>query len=131
MPLQVREPWLDRPGPSVDPPCARSAFSVTITTAADGTWPHIGITRSKNFSAPRSAAKPGLVDDVIGQMQAHPLGEHAARAVRDVGERTAVHDRRRAFRGLHEVRQQRLVEQHHHRADGLEVGGGHRRARRR
>ena len=44
--------------PSAPPPCARSAFSVTIITATDGTWPHIGITMSKNFSAPRSAAKP-------------------------------------------------------------------------
>ena len=58
MPLQVREPLLDGPDPSVAPPCARSAFSVTITTATDGTCPHIGITRSKNFSAPRSAANP-------------------------------------------------------------------------
>ena len=44
MPLEIRKAALDRAGSPGDPPCARSAFSVTITTATDGTWPHIGIT---------------------------------------------------------------------------------------
>ena len=68
----------------------------------------------------------GFVDDVVGEMQTEPLRDDAARAVRDIRKRTAVDDGRRAFRGLHQVGHQGVVQQQHHRADGLEVGGGHR-----
>ena len=66
----------------------------------------------------------GLVHDVVGQVQAEPLCQHAARAVRDVGERPAVHDGRRALARLHQVRHERVVQQHHHRADSLQIRGG-------
>jgi hypothetical protein len=81
------------------------------------------MTRSKNFSAPRSAAKPVFVDDVVGQVQPHALRQHAAGAVRDVGERPAVDDGRHAFGGLDQVGQQGVVQQHHHRADGFQIAG--------
>ena len=72
--------------------------------------------------------KAGLVHDVVGQVQTDSLGQHAAGAVRDVRERTAMHDRRHAFGGLHQVGQDGVVQQHHHRTDRLEVAGNHRPA---
>ena len=70
-------------------------------------------------------AEPGLVDDEVRQLQGHALRDDAARAVRDVGERAGVHQRRRVLGRLHEVRHDRLVEQHHHRAGRLQVRGAH------
>ncbi len=41
--------------------------------------------------------------------------------MRDVCERPAMHHRRRAFGGLHQVRQQRFVQQRHHRSGCVQV----------
>ncbi len=43
----------------------------------------------------------------------------------DVGERTAVNESRRALERLHQVRRQRLFEQHGHCALSLQVAGAH------
>ena len=72
----------------------------------------------------------GLVDHVVGEMQADALGEDAARAVRDIGKRAAVTIAGAPSSGLHQIRQQRIVEQHHHRTDSFQVGGGSARRRR-
>ncbi len=46
--------------------------------------------------------------------------------MRDVAEGSAVHQRRPAFQGLHEVRAQRVLEQQRHGALRLQVTGAHR-----
>jgi len=46
--------------------------------------------------------------------------------MRDIGERAAVDEGGRTFERLHQVRRQRLLEQHGHGAVGLEVAGAHR-----
>ncbi len=47
--------------------------------------------------------------------------------MRDVGERPAVHERRRVLEGLHQVGRERVAQQHGHRAVGLQVARGDRR----
>ncbi len=49
---------LAKPPSSFPPPCSTSARTEAISTAAAGFNPDCGITRSKYFSAPRSAPKP-------------------------------------------------------------------------
>ena len=44
--------------------------------------------------------------------------------MRDIGEGTAMDEGRVVFQRLHEVRLHRVLQQHHHRAHGLDVGGG-------
>ena len=73
-------------------------------------------------------AEARLGDHVVGELERGPRGDHRVAAVRDVGERAAVDERRVVLERLHEVRHQRVLEQHGHRAGGLEVGGGHRAA---
>ena len=131
MPLQVRKALLDWPG-SV----SRSALGAKRFQGHDDHRDrrHVPAHRHDEVEELLGAEirrKPGLVDDVIGEMQSDALCEHAARAVGNVGERPAVHDGRGPFSRLDKVRQQRVVEEHHHRADGLEVGGAHGRAFRR
>ena len=46
--------------------------------------------------------------------------------MRDVGERAAVHECRLVLEGLHQVRRQRVLQQHRHRAVGLQVARGDR-----
>ena len=72
-------------------------------------------------------AEARLGDHDVGQPEPGPGGHHRAAAVRDVGERPAVHERRRALEGLHEVRGQRVAEQCGHRAVGAQLAGGDRR----
>ena len=76
----------------------------------------------EEFFGTEVRGKPGLVDDIVGEMESDALRQHAARTMRDVRERPAMHDGRRALGGLHEVRQHGVIQQHHHRADRLEVG---------
>lgn len=46
----------------------------------------------------------GLRHGVLAAGQGHARGQHGVAAVRDVGERTAVHERRHALQALHQVR---------------------------
>jgi len=96
---------------------------VTTTTAASGLKPEVRHLMSKNFSAPISAPKPACDDDV-GPGQRDAVGDDAVVSVRDVAERTTVDERRPALHGLHEVRLDRVLQQHGHRTGHLEVLGG-------
>ena len=55
-------------------------------------------------------------DDDVAEREAGARREDAVAAVRDVAERTGVHDRRAALERLHEIRSDRVLEQHRHRA---------------
>ncbi len=66
----------------------------------------------------------GLGHDVVGELERRRRGDDRVAAVRDVGERTAVDERRGALEGLHEVGAERVLEQHGHRALGLQVVRG-------
>ncbi len=77
----------------------------------------------EEFLAAEISAEACLGHDVVAQLQRRGGGEHRVAAVRDVRERTAVDERRRAFEGLHQVGGERLLQQHGHRAVRLEVLG--------
>ncbi len=76
-------------------------------------------------------AEAGLRHAVVAQGQAHVGGHDGVAAVRDVREGAAVHERRGAFQGLHQVRLQGVLQQGRHgafsvqvvRGDGLVVAG--------
>ena len=74
-----------------------------------------------NFSAPRSAPKPGLGHHVVGQLHRGLGGDHGAAAVGDVGERATVHERGRVLEGLDEVGGQGVLQQDGHGPVGIEV----------
>ena len=65
----------------------------------------------------------GLGDHDVGELERRAGGDHRVAAVRDVGERSAVHEGRRVLEGLHEVGGERVLEQHRERALGAEVRG--------
>ena len=108
------------------PPCILSARTVATTIAASGLSPPARHLMSKNFSAPRSAPNPASVITMSAEPEAEPRGHQRIAAVRDVAERPAVHQRRPAFEGLHQVGQDRILEQQRHRAGRLEVRRRHR-----
>ena len=110
--------------PCATPPFIFSARTVATITAASGCRPALRHLMSKNFSAPRSAPKPGLGHHEVGELQRRPRRHHRVAAVGDVGERAAVHEGGVVLQRLHQVRLHRLREQHRHRAVGLEVARG-------
>ena len=61
-------------------------------------------------------AEAALGDDVVAELERDAVGDERVVAVRDVRERPAVDERRLALERLHEVRLDRLLEQHGHRA---------------
>ena len=77
---------------------------------------------------PQLEREAGLRDHRVGMGERHARGGDGVRAVRDVGERSAVDERRHPFHGLHEIGLHRVLEQRGHRADRARVGGEHRRA---
>ena len=68
-------------------------------------------------------AEAGLRHAVVAQRHGHARGHDGVAAVRDVGEGAAVHERRRAFQRLHEVRLEGVLQQRGHGALRLEVAG--------
>ena len=66
-------------------------------------------------------AEAALGDDVVAQLEAEPVADQRAVAVRDVGERAAVDERRLPLERLDEVRLQRVGQQRGHRAGGAEL----------
>ena len=66
-------------------------------------------------------AEAGLGHHVVGQLQRRLRGDDGVAAVGDVGERAAVDERRVVLQRLHQVRLERVLQQHGHRAVGLQV----------
>ena len=69
-------------------------------------------------------AEAGLGDDHVAELERDAVGDERVVAVRDVRERAAVDERRLALERLHEVRLERLLEEHGHRAGRLQLLGG-------
>ncbi len=59
--------------------------------------------------------------DEIGERERRARGKNAVAPVRDVAERTGVHERGAALERLHEVRPDRVLEQQRHRAGRAEL----------
>ena len=75
----------------------------------------------------RAEVRPeaGLGDHDVGELERGAGGDHRVAPVRDVGEGSAMHERRRVLEGLHEVGGQRVLEQHREGSLGAEVRGEH------
>ncbi len=93
---------------------------------AVGRKPGLAALDVEEFFAAEVGAETGFGHDVVGELERGGGGEHGVAAMRDVGERSAMDEGRRAFERLHEIRRQRVLEQRRHRALRLEVGGAHR-----
>ncbi len=68
----------------------------------------------------QSGAMPALR---VAELERGRGRQHRVAAMRDIGERPAVHEGGRAFQRLHQIGGQRLLEQRRHRAMRLEVAG--------
>ena len=75
----------------------------------------------EEFLAAEVGSEPGLGDDEVAELQPGPRRHHRVAAMGDVGEGPAMDEGGVALDGLDEVRRQRLLEQHRHRAVGVEV----------
>ena len=64
----------------------------------------------KEFLRAQVSAEAGFGHSIISQFQSHPGCGQAVAAVGDIGERTAVDDRRHIFQRLHQVRLDRLFQ---------------------
>ena len=71
-------------------------------------------------------AEAGFGHHIVGELERGRGRQHRVAAMRDVGERPAVDEGRRAFERLHQVRRQRILEQHGHGAVRLDIAGAHR-----
>jgi len=86
---------------------------------ADGRHQHHGVRVQaraaaldvEEFLRAQVETEAGLGDRPVRQVQGHAGREHAVAAVRDVGERPAMHQHRRALDGLHQVRVHRVAQQ--------------------
>ena len=68
------------------------------------------------FFCPQIGAEAGFGNRVIAQLLRHPGGDYRIAAVGDVGKRAAVHQRRRAAQGLHQIGADGIFEQRRHGA---------------
>jgi hypothetical protein len=132
MPLEVDEALLERRQvllvhfPDVD--------AAVVLERAHGGDDHGGVRPQAGLAAldveellgAQVGAEARLGDDVIDELQRALRGDHGVAAVRDVGERPAVDERRVVLERLHQVRRQRVLEEHGHRAMRLQVGRLHR-----
>ena len=69
------------------------------------------------------AREAGLGDDEVGQLERDAVRQDRIVGVRDVAERAGMHERRLALERLHQVRLDRVLHDHGHRAAGLEHVG--------
>ena len=105
------------------PPCILSARTVATMTAADGCEAGLAALDVEELLGAEIGAEAGFRHDVVGELQRRLGGEHRVAAVRDVGERAAVDEHGVVLQRLHQVRHQRVLEQHGHGAVALEVAG--------
>ena len=77
----------------------------------------------QEFFCAKVGAEARLGDGVVGQFKRQLGGSDRVAAVRDVGKRAAVHQRRGVFQRLHQVWFDGVLEQHRHRAVDLQVLG--------
>ena len=92
-------------------------------TAADGLEPGLAALDVEELLGAEIGAEAGFGDDVVGELERGLGGEHRVAAVGDVGERAAVDEGGVVLQRLHQVRHQRVLEQHGHGAVALEVAG--------
>ena len=69
-------------------------------------------------------AESGLRNHVVRVAQSEPVGDDGTAAVRDVAERARMSEHGLPLQRLNEIRNQRVAQQRHQRADRPDVAGG-------
>ena len=77
----------------------------------------------EEFFTAEVEAETAFCDHIIGEAEAETRGEDRVGALGDVGERAAVENRGRAFVGLDQIGDDRVLEQRGHGAVNFEVAG--------
>ena len=80
----------------------------------------------EEFLGAEIGAEAGFGHDIVGELERGRRRDHRVAAMRDIGERAAVDEGRRAFQRLHQIRRDRFLQQRRHRAVRLEVLGADR-----
>ena len=78
----------------------------------------------REFLEAEVGAEAGLSDDHVRELERHLVREQGVITVSNVPERTGVYQRRLPLHRLHDVGQQRLLEQHRHCPRNPQVFGG-------
>jgi hypothetical protein len=91
-----------------------------------GTQPRLAALDVDELLRPEVGAEARLGHDVVRELERGGGGEHRIAAVRDVRERTAVNEGGIVLESLHQIRLQRLLEQHRHRTLRIEVASADR-----
>ena len=95
-------------------------------TAAAGRQAGLAALDVDEFLGAEIGAEPGLGHHVVGELERGGGGDHGVAAVRDIGERSAMDERRIVLERLHQIGRQRILEQRRHRAVGLQIAGADR-----
>ena len=82
----------------------------------------------EEFLAAQIGPEARFRDNDIGQFHRRAGGDQRIAAMGDIGERPAMHQGRRALQRLHQIGLQGGLQQHRHRAIGLQIGRRHRLA---
>ena len=114
--------------PSGSPAWCLSALTVATSTTASGLRLPSAADDVEELLHAHVRGEAALGDDVVGELERDAVGDDRVVAVRDVRERAAVDERRLTLQRLHEVRLDRVLEQHGHRAGRLQLLGGDRLA---
>ena len=80
----------------------------------------------EEFLRAEVGAEAGFGHDVVAELERGARRDGGIAAVGDVGERAAVHERRRSFERLHEIGFERVLEQRGHRSFAPDLGRRHR-----
>ena len=130
MPTSIDESACERStrGSSSTPPWCLIARTVVTSTTALGGQAAEPADDVEELLHPHVGAEAGLGHHVVGDLHPDLVGDERVVAVGDVRERAAVHQARLALERLDQVRLDRVLEQHGHRAGRAEVLGGDRLA---
>ena len=88
---------------------------------AIGRKPRLAALDVHEFLGPQIGAEAGLRHHVIAQLERGGGGDDRVAAMRDIGERAAMHEGGVVLQRLHEVGLHRVLQQHGHRALGLDI----------
>ena len=92
-------------------------------TTAEGDSPPVQTDDVDELLEAEVAGETALRDDVVGELEPDEVSDQRAVPVGDVREGAGMHDGRLPLEGLHEIRFERVLEEHGHRAGNVDVLG--------
>ncbi len=101
---------------------------MATTTAQVGAQARQAAFDVEEFLGAQIGAEAGFGDDEIDELERGACRHHRVAAMRDIGERPAMDERRIVFERLHQIGRERVLQQRRHRAGRFDVGGADRLA---